>query len=244
MLSARTLAGAALAGACLLVQSQPARALAYSPAYTTTGSIGGFTGSSTTSSFGFYFDTNSNVDIGALGFSAQSSWGNGTSYVVKLWSFANEGVSPSEYIQLASATFTEGNTYDLQHNYYWSPIPVVTLPDSDSSDPGGLNGYVIAAIGNFSNSIGNVQYEAGIPVFNSPFLITGNAYNDENDPDGFFEIPIYDGGIDNNGYFNANLAAVSSPPAPVPGPLAFGGGVAAFAWSRRLRHRVNASSTH
>ncbi len=237
---ARTLAGGALLAASLMLQAQPARALVYSPAYTTTSAAGGYTATSVSSSFGFYFDTASNVDIGALGFSSQSGWGNGTTYTVKLWSYANGGGSPTDYTELATATFTHGTSYSFQDGYFWSPLAsVVTLPDSLNSDPQSSVGYVIATVGDFSNAPGNVLFETANSSFDSRFLNVGNGFNDALDSSGFFAVPVYDGGVGTSGYFNANLASVVSPStASVPGPLALGGGVAAFGWSRRLRRRV------
>jgi hypothetical protein len=223
-----------------MLQAQPARALVYSPAYTTTSAVGAYTATSVSSSFGFFFETTSNVDIGALGFAAQLGWGNGATYTVKLWSYTNGGGSPTDYTELATATFTHGTAYDIQDDYYWSPLAsVVTLPDSFNTDPQSSVGYVIAAVGDFSNAPGNVQFETGTSNFDSRFLNVGNGFNDATDPNGFFGVPIYDGAVGTAGFFNANLASVVSPStASVPGPLALGGAVAAFGWSRRLRRRV------
>ena len=204
------------------------------PAYTTTGAVGGTTGTNP-SSFGFFFEAASNVQLDGLGFSSQAGWGNGTTYDVKLWSFVNGGGSPTDYTELASATFTQGNTYSFQDGYFWQPLsPFITLPESVVSDPTNLRGYVISAIGDFSGSMGAVEFEGGTPLFDTKFLNGGNGFNDITDANGFYPIPIYDGGIGSTGYFNANLSYV-------PGPLPLLGAAAGFSWTRRLRKRIRTS---
>ena len=185
------------------------------PAYTTTDTLGtptssgGYTSSNVASSFGFFFDTSSDVLIDALGFSAQSVWLRGSSsYTVSLWSYSNGGASLSDFgtSPLASAMFTPGNTYTRKEGYYWQAITPISLSDSASDDADELRGYVIAVIGDFSSATGNVRYESAISAFNSRFIIDGNGYNDATDPANYYPIPIFDGGINSSGYFNANLS--------------------------------------
>jgi hypothetical protein len=207
---------------------------AYIPGYTTTNALGGNTPTSISSSFGFFFDTNANVQMDGLGFSSQAAWNNGTSYTVKLWSYVNGGANPSDYTELASKTFTQGTSYTFQDNYFWQSLGPISLPDTFTTDPTDQIGYVIAAIGDFSANPGNVQYETGTPTFNPNILNGGNGFNEASDPNGYFEVPIYDGGVGSSGYFNANLSLV-------PGPLPVLGAAAGFGWSRRLRKRIRAA---
>lgn len=233
--SVAAIAGASLAGSVILFQAS-AQAVQFHPAYTTTGSTGGSTVTSNPASFGFFFDTKSDVLLNGLGFAAQSRWGNRTSYEVKLWIYGNGGSTPSDYTEIASKIFTQDEPYSFQDGYYWQPLSPITLVDTFNTDPSNLAGYVIAATGDFSDSPGNVEFEQGIATFNSNFLIFGNGLNDTTDPFGFFPIPIYDGGIGTSGYFNANLSTVA-----VPGPLPIFGVAAAFTWSRRLRSRIRST---
>ena len=225
----------ALLGSSLL--SQSAQAQTYLPAYTTTGVLGGHTSTSVSSSFGFYFDVaGNNVQVDGLGFSAQTAWSNGTTYNVTLWSYANGGTSPSDYTPIATSTFTAGTTYTLQDNYYWQTFvgAPLSLPDTFTTDTANNFGYVIAAIGDFSNALGNVQFESGTPTFDPRILNAGNGFNDSTDMGGFYPIPFYVGGVGTNGYFNPNLSLV-------PGPLPVLGAAAGFGWTRRLRKRIRAS---
>ena len=219
------------------------------PAYTTTNS-GRAASPVNPSSYGFFFDVSTNVQLDGLGFASQPGWGNFASYDVKLWSFVNAGATPADYKELASATFTHGNPYTFKDGYFWQSLsPLITLPESFASDPTDQVGYLITAIGDFSGANGNVQLEGGTATFDPRFLNAGNSYNDIDDclnssappcdPDpplanGFYPIPIYDGGIGSTGYFNANLSYV-------PGPLPVLGAAAGFGWSRRLRKRIRAS---
>lgn len=227
--------GIALFGSLALqqapAQSQPAT---YLPGYTTTGSLGGNTTTNIQSSFGFFFDTNANLQLDGLGFSSQAAWGNGTTYTVKLWSYVNGGALPSDYTEIASSTFTHGTPYTFQDNYFWQSLGPISLPDTFTTDPTDQLGYVIAAIGDFSANPGNVQFETGTPTFNPNILNAGNGFNDASDPNGYFEVPIYDGGVGSTGYFNPNLSLV-------PGPLPVLGAAAGFGWTRRLRKRIRAS---
>ena len=251
-LSALALGGIVFVGSLL-----PQQAKAYIPAYTTfTPADSGTTAPGVSSSFGFFFDTATNVSIDALGFAGDTRWGNNTSYMVKLWSFINGGGNPSDYTPIASATFTEGTPYTLQNNYYWQSIAggPVSLPDtSNAVDPGSQIGYVISAIGDFSGANGYIFPQivspattpAGSVTFdpridNSAFNGEINGFNDQNDTNGFFQVPIYvTSGLGNNGYFNANMSFAPVP--PVPGPLPLFGAAAGFAWSRRLRKRIQAT---
>lgn len=225
--------GSAVVAGSLLIQPAPAHAQ-FLPGYTTTGATGGVY-SVSPASFGFFFEAASNVLVDGLGFSSQAAWGNGTSYTVKLWSFVNGGQNPADYTELANATFTHGNSYTFQDGYFWqSLMGSISLPESIVSDPTSQIGYVIAAIGDFSGTGGNVEYEGGTPTFNPSLVNAGNGFNDVMDPNGYFEIPIYDGGVGSNGYFNANLSLV-------PGPLPVLGAAAGFGWTRRLRKRIRSS---
>lgn len=233
--SVAAIGGACLAGMVLLDQA-PAQA-EFLPAYTTTNSLGEYTPGGqgiVESSFGFFFDTTANVPINGLGFASQQAWGNQTSYTVTLWSFDKGGATAGDYTELASKVFTQGDPYDFRDGYFWQTISTINLPESLASDPGNLRGYVIAAIGDFSDSPGNVQYESGTPTFDPQFLIAGNGFNYAPDAFGFFPIPIFDGGIGTDGYFNPNLSYV-------PGPLPILGAAAGFSWSRRLRSRIRSS---
>jgi len=230
--SSATLGFALLAG-CLLADQAPAGAQ-FLPAYTTTGAVGGTTGANP-SSFGFFFEAASNVQLDGLGFSSQAGWGNGTTYEVKLWSFVNGGGSPTDYTELANAMFTHGNSYSFQDGYFWQSLsPFITLPESIVSDPTSQRGYVITAIGDFTGTGGNVEFEGGTATFDTKFINVANGFNQTPDMAGFYPIPIYDGGIGDAGYFNANLSYV-------PGPLPLLGAAAGFSWTRRLRKRIRSS---
>ena len=251
-LSALALGGIVFVGSLL-----PQQAKAYIPGYTTfTPADGNTTSPGVSSSFGFFFDTATNVSIDALGFAGDTRWSNNTSYTVKLWSFINQGASPSDFTEIATATFTQGNPYTLQDNYYWQDISggPISLPDTSSGvDPTFQKGYVISAIGDFSGGngfifpqivspattpAGSVTFDPNIDI--SSFGGEINGFNDQTDPNGYFEVPIYPtAGLGNNGYFNANLSFAPVP--PVPGPLPMFGAAAGFAWSRRLRKRIQAT---
>ena len=251
-LSALALGGIVFVGSLL-----PQQAKAYIPGYTTfTPADGNTTSPGVSSSFGFFFDTATNVSIDALGFAGDTRWSNNTSYTVKLWSFINQGASPSDFTEIATATFTQGNPYTLQDNYYWQDISggPISLPDTSSGvDPTFQKGYVISAIGDFSGSNGYIFPQivssattpAGSVTFDPKIDISSfggeiNGFNDQTDPNGFFEVPIYPtADLGDNGYFNANLSFAPVP--PVPGPLPMFGAAAGFAWSRRLRKRIQAT---
>lgn len=238
-----TVSAIALAGVVLLGPLLPQQAKAqFLPAYTTTNSLGGYQPTNTPSSFGFFFDVDGGASINALGFADQAAWGNSTQYTVNLWSFDNGGLVPGDYTVIANATFTAGDPYTLQYRYYWQNITgsPLFLPDTFATDPGGQRGYVIAAIGDFSNSPGNVQFETGTGSFDPRIMMAGNGFNE--DGFSFYPVPIQDGGIGFDGYFNANISFAPAPPASsVPGPLPLLGAAAGFSWTRRLRNRVNAS---
>ena len=221
---------------------QQAKALVYSPAYTTTNTSAGSTPTSISSSFGFFFDAASDLKIDGLGFSNQANWGNGTSYIVKLWSYQNGGGSPSDFTVIASQTFTQGQPYTLQNDYFWAPLgSAITLPETSASDPNSLTGYVLAAIGDYSSNAGNALFEGGNSQFDPRIINLGNGFNDASDTLNFYDVPIYDGGIGTGGYFNANLSiAASNAASAVPGPIPLLGAAATFAWSRRLRRRCRA----
>jgi len=251
-LSALALGGIVFVGSLL-----PQQAKAYIPGYTTfTPADGNTTSPSVISSFGFFFDTATNVSIDALGFAGDTRWSNNRSYTVKLWSFVNQGASPSDFTEIATATFTQGTPYTLQDNYYWQDISggPISLPDTSSGvDPTFQKGYVISAIGDFSGSNGYIFPQivspattpAGSVTFDPKIDISSfggeiNGFNDQTDTSGFFEVPIYPTtGLGDNGYFNANLSFAPVP--PVPGPLPMFGAAAGFAWSRRLRKRIQAT---
>jgi len=251
-LSALALGGIVFVGSLL-----PQQAKAYIPGYTTfTPADDNTTSPGVSSSFGFFFDTATNVSIDALGFAGDTRWSNNTSYTVKLWSFINQGASPSDFTEIATATFSEGMPYTLQSNYYWQPLaggPLSLPGTSIVDDPTDQRGYVISAIGDFSGGNGYIFPQivsplttpAGSVTFdpridNSAFTEI-NGFNDQNDTNSYFPIPIYaTPGLENNGYFNANLSFAPVPPA-VPGPLPMFGAAAGFAWSRRLRKRIQAT---
>jgi len=251
-LSALALSGIVFVGSLL-----PQQAKAYIPAYTTfTPARSNPTAPGVISSYGFFFDTATNVSIDALGFAGDTDWSNNRSYTVKLWSFINKGATRSDFTEIAAATFTEGSPYTLQFNYYWQPLAggPLTLPDTSIvADPTEDKGYVISAIGDFSGANGYIFPQfvssattpAGLVTFDPKIDISSfegeiNGFNDQTDPNGFFEVPIYlTAGLGDNGYFNANLSFAPVP--PVPGPLPMFGAAAGFAWSRRLRKRIQAT---
>ena len=187
-------------------------------------------------SFGYFIDATTPFFLDGLGFSSQQGWPTGSSpYTVTLWSFKNGGYDPLDYTQIASATFTPGTPYHFQDNYFWQSFAPIYLPGTYiDTDPGNLKGYVIAAIGDFSNLPGNVQFEGGTATVSSKFVLGGNGFNDSGDPSGFYPIPIADGGVGINGYFNPNLSYV-------PGPLPILGAASAFGMARRMRRRVNSA---
>jgi len=255
-----TLSALALGGIVSIGSLLSQQAKAFIPAYTTlTPADSGTTLPGVNSSFGFFFDTATNVSIDALGFAGDTRWDNNRSYTVKLWSFINGGGDPSYYTEIAKATFTQGTIYTLQFNYYWQTIAggPISLPDtSNAVDPSLQKGYVISAIGDFSGANGYIFPQIVSPLTMPPGSVTFNpkidisdfggeinAFSDQNDPFGFFEIPIeVTSGLGNNGYFNANMSFVSDPPpAEVPGPLPLFGAVAGFSFSRRLRKRIQAT---
>lgn len=235
--------GALISVGSLLPQQAKAQS-SYEPAYTTNPptALGAYTPTSVNSSFGFYFDVQGNAQVlDGLGFSAQSAWGNGKNYNVTLWSYANGGVAPGDYTQIATKTFAHGSAYTLQNGYWWQSLAPLLLPDTFTNDPTDQLGYVIAVVGDFSNATGNVQYETNITSnFNPSILNAGNGFNDANDASGpppFYPIPAgYDSTLGTQGYFNANMSF-----APAPGPLPMFGAAAGFAWSRRLRKRIHAT---
>lgn len=233
----------ALAGIVFFGSLLPQQAKAqYLPGYTTANSLGGYTPTNTPSSFGFFFDIDGGASINALGFSDQAAWANGTQYTVNLWSFDGGGDDPGDYTLITNATFTAGDLYTIQYRFHWQDIvgSPLFLPDTFATDPLNQRGYVIAAIGDFSNAAGNVQFETGNASFDPRVLMGGNGFNE--DGFSFYPVPIQDGGIGNSGYFNANISfAPAPPPSSVPGPLPLLGAAAGFSWTRRLRNRLNAS---
>jgi len=225
---------------------QQAKAQLYPPAYITTNSVGGSTPTATPSSFGFFFDVDGGVNIYGLGFAAQTAWGNGAQYTVNLWSFDNGGTLPSDYTEIATATFTAGNPYTIESGYYWQTLSSAPLFLADTyvtADPGDQRGYLIGTIGDFSNSPGNVEFEGGTASFDPRILIGGNGFNEDDGSNTYYPLPVFDGGIGSTGYFNANMSFAPIPPAAsVPGPLPLLGAAAAFSWSRRLRKLISASN--
>jgi hypothetical protein len=239
---AMALGAVVLAGPLL---PQQAKAQFYPPAYTTTNVLGGSQPTNTPSSFGFFFDVNGGVNIYGLGFAAQKDWGNGAKYTVKLWSWDTGGkasAAPADYTEIATATFTAGNVYTLEGDYYWQTLAgaPLFLADTSSAD----TGYLIGTIGDFSATPGNVTFEEGIASFDPriQILTDGNGFNEE-DGNLYYPLPVFDGGAGSNGYFNANMSFAPIPPASsVPGPLPLLGAAAGFSWSRRLRKRISASN--
>ena len=220
----------------LVTVALPARA--YLPAYTATDSYGQHYPFVNPSSFGFFFDTKVPVAVDGLGFSYFQNWNESSAsvYQVKLWSFVNGGNNLLDYTQIASATFTPGSPYTLQQNYWWQNIaPVILPPTAYHVDPGNLKGYVIAAIGNFSDAPGNVQYESGTPTIDTRFDFGGNGFNSIDDPEGLWSIPYYlDDNLGINAFFNPNFSYV-------PGPLSVLGIASAFGWTRGIRRRIKSA---
>ncbi len=215
----------------------PAHAI--NPAITVPTAAGTYYPGTNPSSWGYFLDAKTPVQLDGIGFSSQQGWPAGSSsYTVTLWSFKNGGISPIDYTQIVSKTFTPGNSYHFQDNYFWQSFPPIYLPGTyTNTDPNGLRGYVITAIGDFSDAPGNVQYEGGTPIVDSRFALGGNGFNDSSQPalpTGFYPIPIADGGVGLNGYFNPNLSFV-------PGPLPIFGVASAFGMARRMRRRVHSA---
>lgn len=211
---------------------------AFRPAYTSSNRQGAYYTGSQSTSFGFYFDTTSNLPIDGLGFAPQEGWpGGSSSYTVSLWAFENGGLNPGDYILKATSIFTPGNTYVIQDGYCWQSVVPVILPESYNTDPTNQRGYVIAAIGDFTNLPGNVQYESGIPNIDPNFNFGGNAFGDSTaSAAGFFPIPTGENpALGINAFFNPNLSYV-------PGPAPILGAAAALGVARRLRHRIKASN--
>jgi hypothetical protein len=213
---------------------------AYIPAYTVPSASGASYPGTNPSSWGLFFDTKANMLMDGLGFSSQPGWPTGsTQYTVTLWSFDNFGTDPSDYTEVASKTFIPGVSYTFQDNYFWQDLGPIPLANTGPSvDPFNRKGYVIAAIGDFSAGPGNVQYESGVPTISPNFLLGGNGYNDSSQPAlpvGYYPVPIFDGGVGINGYFNPNLSYV-------PGPLPILGVATGLGVARRIRRRVKSAS--
>ena len=239
-ISTVALGGIVLFGSLLPDQ---AKAITYSPAYTTTNTLGASTATNVQSSFGFYFDVEGNATINGLGFAAQDNWTTGN-YIVKLWSYVNGGAVLSDYTKIAEATFMPGGPYTLQNNYLWQALAgnaLINLPDTYTTDFTDQLGYAISAIGDFSATDANpllntrVEFETGTASFDSKILMAGNGFNESGFP--LFDVPFFpNNSVGTNGYFNANMSFVT-----VPGPLPLLGAAAGFAWTRRLRTRISAS---
>jgi len=229
-----------LTGCALIGAPNPAQA--YTPAYSNPDPSSAFQPTTPTQpgSFGFWFDTDRDVTIDGLGFSNQpTNWGSGTSYEVWLWSYTNGGTAIGDFTLIDKVTFTEGNTYELQGAYFWQSIPLVTLTDSTTGDPTLQNGFVIGVVGDFSNNPGNVGAEGTLSAVNFlPGIVIdiGTQNFGVPSPDPFFPVPVYDSGFGASAWFNGNLSI-----APIPGPLPMLGAAAGFAWSRRLRKRIQAT---
>lgn len=128
----------------------------------------------------------------------------GDTYKVKLLTAATFDATHTTLAATGGTEVANGNTYTLQNGYFWQSVsPVVSLPDSSLSDD-----YIITAIGNFSGSGGNVQYQAGTATFGARFVNGGNGFNNATDESGFYPIPIIDGGAGSAGFFNANFSCV------------------------------------
>jgi hypothetical protein len=233
-----------LASAAIVGLQDPAQAII--PIYTTTDVKEDYY-ATTPASLGFFFDTDKEVKIDAMGFAAQTRWKDGlVSYDVNLWSFTNAGNDPGDYTLIKSVTFTPTlpglQDYYQQDGYFWENIPVLTLADSttgdlpDSTNPWGQNGYVLGVQGDFSDNIGNVKYEGGTATFLPGIINNDSGYNVViTDP--YWPIPVYPGGLGVTAYFNGNLSY-----APVPGPLPVLGAAAGFLWTSRLRKRIRRTS--
>jgi hypothetical protein len=235
-------AWASLAGATSIgfFVSLASPAHAYIPAYTVPSATGAYYPGTNPSSWGLFIDTTTNVYIDGLGFSSQSGWPTGsTQYTVTLWSFDNFGTDPTDYTEVASKKFIPGVSYNFQDNYFWQDlVPLALANTGPSVDPFNRKGYVIAAIGDFSEAAGNVKFESGVPTVSPNFLLGGNGYNDSSQtplPAGYYPVPIFDGGVGINGYFNPNLSYV-------PGPLPILGAATGLGMARRIRRRVKSAS--
>ncbi|MFN9645282.1 MAG: hypothetical protein ACK6BG_09260 [Cyanobacteriota bacterium] len=231
-----TLAGAASAGMTLGVAA-PARAI--TPGLTVTTPLGA-SWASNPSSFGFFFDTTSNISIDALGLGFQNNWSSVTSnYTVTLWSFVAGGAAASNYTPIVSSVFNGGQTYTLQDGYWWKGITPILLPNtSNLVDPTSQLGYVVTAIGDFSGGASTLKFESGTPTISQYISLLGNGYNSSGSGPGasYWPIPIlYSSAVGNNGYFNPNLSFV-------PGPLPVLGVASAFSFSRRMRRRIKATN--
>jgi hypothetical protein len=218
----------------ILGLSSPAQA--FKPAYTTSSRLGAYYTASQNSSFGFFFDTTKDLPIDGLGFAPQEGWpGGSSSYTVSLWSFQNGGLTPGDYTLRASSIFTPGNTYVIQDGYCWQSIVPVILPESYNTDPTNDRGYVISAIGDFTDRPGNVKYESGVPNIDPNFNFGGNGYIDSSVASSFFPIPIGEiSSLGINAFFNPNLSYV-------PGPAPILGVASALGLSRKLRQRIKAT---
>jgi len=218
---------------------QEAQAADIIPGYTTTCPVPnpciGYTAGTTPTSWGFFFETLTSVPINALGFSSQPEWQLGTTpYTVTLWSYNNGGVLLSDFTPLASKQFVYNIGYQFKDGYFWQPLlKTITLPESKSKPN---SGYVIAAIGDFSQSPGNSGYEITTTSnFNPNFEYAFNGTNPVGPTDPAWPIPYYEGADINgvpytNAFFNANFS--------VPGPLPAFGVAATVVWSRRLKKRI------
>jgi hypothetical protein len=235
LLRASAVASLVVGGVCAL--GLPAHA--FKPAYTTRDRLGTYYTESNYSSFGFFFDTTQDLLIDGLGFAPQLGWPAGSSaYNVNLWSFKNGGSVATDYKLEASSIFTPGNPYVVQAGYCWQSITPILLPNTSFIvDPSNQTGYVISALGDFTDVPGNVKYEIGTPMIDPNFDFSGNAYGDSATADGFFPIPIQEKtGLRINGYFNPNLSYV-------PGPLPIFGVASALGLTRKMRNRIKQSKT-
>jgi hypothetical protein len=247
-ISATAIAGIVLLGSLM---PQQAQANSINSAYTKSGTLGG-SYTKNPSSFGFYFDVEGQVSINGLGFAAQSDWTT-NNYEVKLWSYTNGGLLfPDDYSELASVTFNPNTSYTLKDDYLWQELTGgnVLLPDTYTTDFSDSLGYVITAIGDFSDSDPsptantNVVYETGVAIFDPRILydtdpLVGSAgFNFTDTGNTNYPVPFFRPGRPDNtiGYFNANFSI-----APVPGPLPLLGAATGFAWTRRLRKRISVS---
>jgi hypothetical protein len=231
-------------GAFLVSLSQPARAI--SPAYTSSGASAGYCEDipaqsyvcGLAQSYGFFFETDRDLTIDALGFSSQPGWPNGNSqYEVQLWSYINGGGTFSDYTLIESRTFIPGESYTFDNGFFWQDIPLVKLLNSTSGDPGNLKGFVIGVVGDFTNQGGNVGYESATATFRPGIVSTDSGYNGgPSATDPFWSVPVYPGGFGTTGFFNGNLSF-----APVPSPLPMLGSAAGFSWTRRMRQRIRLS---
>ena len=185
-------------------------------------------------SFGYFFEAESNQTLNALGFAAPIT-GSGD-YTVTLWSFINGGFDPvTDYTVLSTATFNKACSGCILRDFFlWKDVAPVILAKTTDSDAG----YAITAVGNFEADQQSV-FSGGSGTFDSLVVYAGGGYNST----GGFGNPIPFGDPadiepgNTYAFFNANASFATT----VPGPLPILGAAAAFGWTRKLRRRIKIS---